>query len=216
MEKTTESMMSKALQVAYEKAISGFEVKGVKLLDSAYDLAKSYANPEKTVKQNATSRVNWQCSKAGASGFATSFGGFATMAVGVPANITSVLYMQLRMIAAIAIMAGYDPRQDQVQTLAYTCLLGSAAGDVIKDAGIKITEKVTENYIKKTMTRAVTTKINQGVGFRLITRAGSKGVLNMTKMIPVVGAVFGASFDIVTTKTIGATAKKMFIDGKVG
>jgi hypothetical protein len=216
MEKTTVSMMNKALQVAYEKAISGFEVKGVKLLDSAYDLAKSYANPEKTVKQNATSLVNWQCSKAGASGFATSFGGFATMAVGVPANITSVLYVQLRMIAAIAIMAGYDPRQDQVQTLAYTCLLGSAAGDVIRDAGIKITEKVTENYIKRTMTRAVTTKINQKVGFRLITKAGSKGVLNMTKMIPVVGAVFGASFDIVTTKTIGATAKKMFIDGKVG
>lgn len=137
------------------------------------------------------------------------------MAVGVPANITSVLYVQLRMIAAIAIMAGYDPRQDQVQTLAYTCLLGSAAGDVIKDAGIKITEKVTENYIKRTMTRAVTTKINQKVGFKLITKAGSKGVLNMTKMIPVVGAVFGASFDIVTTKTIGATAKKIFIDGKV-
>ena len=206
-------MMSKALQVAYEKAISGFEVKGVKLLDSAYDLAKSYANPEKTVKQNATSLVNWQCSKVGASGFATSFGGFAAMAVGVPANITSVLYVQLRMIAAIAIMAGaaiaimagYDPRQDQVQTLAYTCLLGSAAGDVIKDAGIKITEKVTENYIKRTMTRAVTTKINQKVGFKLITKAGSKGVLNITKMIPVVGAVFGASFDIVTT----------FIDGKV-
>ena len=215
MEKTTESMMSKALQVAYDKAIAGFEVKGVKLLDSAYDLSKSYANPEKTVKQNATSLVNWQCSKAGASGFATSFGGFATMAVGVPANITSVLYVQLRMIAAIAIMAGYDPRQDQVQTLAYTCLLGNAAGDVIKDAGIKITEKVTENYIKKTMTRAVTTKINQSVGFRLITKAGSKGVLNMTKMVPVFGAVFGAGFDILTTKTIGATAKKMFIDGKV-
>ena len=208
-------MMSKALQVAYEKAISGFEVKGVKLLDSAYDLAKSYANPEKTVKQNATSLVNWQCSKVGASGFATSFGGFAAMAVGVPASITSVLYVQLRMIAASAIMAGYDPRQDQVQTLAYTCLLGSGACDVIKDAGIKITEKVTENYIKRTMTRAVTTKINQKVGFKLITKAGSKGVLNMTKMIPVVGAVFGASFDIVATKTIGATAKKIFIDGKV-
>ena len=65
------------------------------------------------------------------------------------------------------------------------------------------------------MTRAVTTKINQKVGFKLITKAGSKGVLNMTKMIPVVGAVFGASFDIVATKTIGATAKKIFIDGKV-
>lgn len=215
MEKTNESMMAKALQVAYDKAIGGFEVKGVKILDSAYDLARSYANPEKTVKQNATSLVNWQCSKAGASGFATSFGGFTTMAVGVPANITSVLYVQLRMIAAIAIMAGYDPRQDQVQTLAYTCLLGSAAGGAIKDAGIKITEKVTENYIKKIITREVTTKINQSVGFRLITKAGSKGVLNIAKMIPVVGAVFGAGFDVFTTKGIGSAAKKMFIDGKV-
>ena len=215
MEKMTESMMGKALQVAYDKAISGFEVKGVKILDSAYDLAESYANPEKSVKQNATSLVNWQCSKAGASGFATSFGGFATMAVGIPANVTSVLYVQLRMVAAIAIMAGYDPRQDQVQTLTYACLLGSAAGDVIKDAGVKIAEKLTENYIKKNITRAMTTKINQSVGFRLITKAGSKGILNMTKMIPVVGAVFGAGFDIVTTKSIGATAKKVFIDGKV-
>ncbi len=216
MEKVTESMMSKALQVAYEKAIGGFEVKGVKILDSAYDLAQSYANPEKTVKQNATSLVNWQCSKAGASGFATSFGGFATMAVGVPANITSVLYVQLRMVAAIAIMAGYDPRQDQVQTFAYTCLLGSAAGEVIKkEVGVKIAERLSENFIKKNISRAMTTKINQRVGFRLITKAGSKGVLNMTKMIPVVGAVFGAGFDIVTTKNIGAMAKKIFIDGKV-
>jgi len=209
-------MISKALSVAYDKAINGFEVQGFKILDSSFDLARDYSNPDRSVKKNATSLINWQCTKAGVSGFATSFGGFAAMAVGVPANITSVLYVQLRMIAAIAIMAGYDPRQDQVQTLAYTCLLGSAAGEVIKkEVGVKIAEKLSENFIKKNISRAMTTKINQRVGFRLITKAGSKGVLNITKMIPVVGAVFGASFDIVTTKTIGATAKKIFIDGKV-
>ena len=37
MEKVSASMMSKALQVAYEKALGGFEVKGVKILDSAND-----------------------------------------------------------------------------------------------------------------------------------------------------------------------------------
>ena len=215
MEKVTESMMSKALQVAYDKAIGGFEVKGVKILDSAYDLARDYAKPGKSVKQNATSLVNWQCSKAGVSGFATSFGGFATMAIGVPANITSVLYVQLRMIVAIAIMAGYDPRQDQVQTLAYSCLVGSAAGDVLKDCGVKIAEKLTINYIKKNITREMVTKINQKIGFKLVTKAGSKGILNLTKMVPVIGGVFGAGFDIITTKTIGATAKKLFVDGKL-
>ena len=215
MEKVTESVMRKALHMAYEKAVGGFEVKGVKILDSAYDLARDYSKPEKTVKNNATSLINWQCSKAGVSGFATSFCGFATMAVGIPTNITSVLYVQLRMIAAIAIMAGYDPKQDQVQTLAYSCLLGSAASDVLKESGILVVEKLTTNYIKRNITREMITKINQKVGFKLITKAGSKGVLNLTKMVPVLGGVFGAGFDILTTKAIGAAAKKMFIDGKV-
>ena len=71
------------------------------------------------------------------------------------------------------------------------------------------------NYIKKAVTGKMLTKINQAVGFRLITKAGSKGVINLTKAIPVVGGVFGAGFDVITTRGIGAAAKKMFIDGKV-
>ena len=215
MEKITESMISKALSVAYDKAINGFEVQGFKILDSSFDLARDYSNPERPVKKNATSLINWQCTKAGVSGFATSLGGFASMAVGVPANITSVLYIQLRMIVAIAIMAGYDPHNDKVQTFAYACLLGNSAGDVLKEAGVVITEKLTLNYIKKTVTGKMLTKINQAVGFKLVTKAGSKGVINLTKAIPVVGGIFGAGFDVITTKGIGAAAKKMFIDGKV-
>lgn len=215
MEKYTESMIRKALSVAYDKAINGFEVQGFKILDSSFDLARDYSNPDRPIKKNATSLINWQCTKAGVSGFATSLGGFASMAVGVPANITSVLYIQLRMIVAVAIMAGYDPHNDKVQTFAYTCLLGNSAGDVFKEAGVVISEKLTLNYIKKKVTGEMLKKINKAVGFRLITKAGSKGVINLTKTIPFFGGVFGGGFDATTTKVIGAAAKKMFIDGKV-
>lgn len=37
--------------------------------------------------------------------------------VAIPANISSVLYIQLRMIAAIAIMSGHDVKDDKVRTL---------------------------------------------------------------------------------------------------
>lgn len=53
------------------------------------------------------------------------------------------------MIAAIAKLGGYDPRDDQVQTLAYVCLTGQAVGAVMKDAGINIGGKMAVAGIKK-------------------------------------------------------------------
>ncbi len=46
-----QSLISKALSVAYEKAIDGFEFKGFKVLDSAYDLAKDYADESKSANK---------------------------------------------------------------------------------------------------------------------------------------------------------------------
>ena len=41
------------------------------------------------------------------------------MPVAIPANISSVIYVQLRMVAAIARIGGYDPSDDEVRTMAY-------------------------------------------------------------------------------------------------
>jgi len=46
--------------------------------------------------------------------------------------VTGVLYIQLRMIAAIAFMGGFEIQSDQVQTIAYACLTGSAVSDVLR------------------------------------------------------------------------------------
>ena len=54
------------------------------------------------------------------------------------------------------------------------------------------------------------TKINQKVGFRFITKFGTKGIVNMGKLIPGVGAVIGGSLDLVETKAIGARAYNGF------
>lgn len=60
------------------------------------------------------------------------------MPVSIPANIGSVLYVQIRMIACTAYLAGYDLNADQVQTFIYACLAGVSVNGVVKNAGIKV------------------------------------------------------------------------------
>lgn len=98
--------------------------------------------------------------------------------------------------------------------MVYVCLTGSAAADIVKKAGINIGEKITIAAIKK-IPGAVLTKINQKVGFRLVTKFGEKGVVNLAKMVPLVGGVIGGGIDIAGTKTIAKVAYDMFIEGKI-
>ncbi len=56
----------------------------------------------------------------------------------------------------------------------------------------------------------VLVKINQQVGFRLVTKFGQKGLVNFGKMMPLVGGVVGGVFDTGMTLTIGNIAKKVF------
>jgi len=116
------------------------------------------------------------------------------------------------MIAAVAHIGGYDVNDDQVKSLVYMCLCGNSAKDIAKGVGINIGTKLSHNMIKK-IPGATLTKINQKVGFRLVTKFGTKGAVNLGKMIPLAGGVIGAGFDGVSTKVIGDVAYKTFIEG---
>ena len=114
-----------------------------------------------------------QIAKCTTSGFITGFGGAITMPVTIPANIGSVLYVQMRMIACTAYLAGYDLNSDQVQTFVYACLAGVSVNGVVKQAGIKVGVKMAEKAIQKIPGKALV-KINQKIGFRFITKFGQK------------------------------------------
>ncbi|MDD6195444.1 MAG: EcsC family protein, partial [[Clostridium] aminophilum] len=46
-----------------------------------------------------------------------------------------------------------------------------------------------------------------------LTKFGEKGIINIAKLVPVVGGVIGGGFDLVETKVIANRAYKMFIKG---
>lgn len=133
------------------------------------------------------------------------------MPITIPANLASVLYVQIRMIAAIAYMGGYDLKNDKVQSLVYACLAGNAAKDILKDIGIVVGTKLTTQAITNISGKTITA-INQKIGFRLLTKFGEKGVINFGKAVPIVGGIIGATVDSFATNTIGHIAKDVFIE----
>ena len=56
-----------------------------------------------------------------------------TLPVTLPVNITSVMYVQIRMVTAIAIMGGYNVKDDRIRTLVYSCIAANSIAEVAKD-----------------------------------------------------------------------------------
>ena len=204
-EEVSESKIMQAMDWAYEKAVNG-----VLSLDSASEIAEYYMKKGGSLTDQANSLIKWQNTKAGTSGFIAGLGGLITLPVTVPANISSVLYVQIRMIAAIAYMGGNDLKDDRVKTLVYVCLTGNAAKEILKDLGITLGTKLATSTIKNISGKTLI-EINKKVGFRLLTKFGEKGVINLAKAVPIVGGIIGATFDSFSTNTIGNVARDKFI-----
>lgn len=201
----TQEQMMELLEQCYIKAINGLP--GSK---SCEDLAEEYLRRYGSVQTAARKMIDAQVSKCTASGFLTGLGGLITLPVAVPANVASVLYVQLRMIGTLAVLGGYDLRDDEVQTLVYLALVKSSVTDVCKSVGVQTANRVTLELLKK-LPGTVLTKINQKVGFRLVTKFGEKGVVNLVKVVPVAGGVVGGGVDLIGTRAIGDRAYKTFI-----
>lgn len=203
--KLDEKIILQVLEWSYDKAISGGAVLG-----SAYDIAEDYRRKSSSNREAVESLINWQTAKCATTGFVTGMGGVITLPFAIPANIASVLLLQLQLIGAIAVLGGYDPRSHQVRSLAFICLTGSAASDLLKNLGVRVGEK-TALMALEAISVQVAAKVNKLVGLRLLTKFGRNGVVNFGKAVPIVGGLICGSVDGATTRIIGKTAAKYFM-----
>ncbi|APJ03777.1 EcsC family protein [Silvanigrella aquatica] len=203
--KLNETLIMKALDWAYEKAIS-HSLPGI---ESSFTLAEEYSKQEGSLDEQIDSLIKWQNAKSAAFGFTMGLGGVLTIPIAIPANVASVLFVQVRMIAAIAIMNGYDVKDDRVKTMIFACMCGSAGSEILKNVGIEIGTKLFQNVLQK-LSQETIQKINNAVALRLLSRFGGLGAINIGKAVPLLGAVIGGTFDGFTTNVIGKVAKKAF------
>jgi tellurite resistance protein len=200
------SQMLKVMDWAFEKA-SG----NIPGLGSSSDMAKKYLDKYGSVHAAIDHLVNWQITSSATTGFVTSFGGLPTMAITLPANIAGVMGIQLRMIGAIAELGGYHEQTEEKKTGMYLCLLGSQAGNALSKAAGSFSVKFSTAALRK-LPGSVLTKINKAVGFRLATKFGKTGLINLHKAIPVIGGVIGGSVDALSTYSIAKAAKALFLN----
>ena len=198
----------KFLDEVYRKACDGIPHVNSSVEDMAEDYFKKHKDPNKAAK----SMLNHQVAKCTTSGVITGFGGLITLPVAIPANMSSVLYVQMRMVACAAHMGGFDIRSDQVRTFIYACIAGVSVNQLAKKFTVQFGNKLAEKAIEK-IPGKVLTKINQRLGFRFITKFGEKGLINLGKMIPGVGAAVNGGMDFAETKAIANRDYKMFIEG---
>ena len=195
--------------------IYGLAINGLPYVDRPLPaVVNSYVSKAKTKDEAIKNFISNQKIKCGTTGFITGLGGLLTLPVTIPADLASSLYIELRMIAGIAMIRGYDIYDDQVKTLVYLCLVGNAVGDVVKQVGIKIGEKLAVKKLLPKLTREITKKINQMVAFRLITKNGTKGVINVSKMVPIIGGVIGGVWNVAEVGIFGKHAKRMFNENR--
>lgn len=205
MSKTNKGLISKFLNWGYTKAVSGFG--GV---DSAYQLGNDYLNTDGSLEKQVDQLIKWQVTKSATNGFVTGLGGFSLMPLTLPANVIGVMYIQMRMIAAIAYMGGYDIKSDQVRSLTYICMVGNGAKEILKDIGVKAGEKFATQIVKNISDKALNS-LSEKATTSMASKFGGKAISKFSKAIPLAGGVISSAFDATSTKIIGEVAKKIFI-----
>ena len=176
------------LDSLYDKVLQGVPPKR----EGAVAMAERYLRKNPSVDEAALDLITDHINKCTATGFFLGLGGLVTMPVTIPANIAGVLYFQLRMIAGVAYMGGYDVYSPQVRMLTYGCLAGISIQSMLKNTGVKIGTRITKTVVAKIPAK-LTASINRGVGYRLFTKFGSRGAVSLGKAVPIVGGIVSGS-----------------------
>lgn len=201
----SQGVWNKITNWSYDKALSGFLK-----FDSAFDLAEKNQHPGASNIQRADAIIRKQRLIAGSSGFVSGLGGFLSLPAAIPANLATVIFIQIRMVAAIAHLAGNDIRDPKVKDLIMTCIAGNTAKEIVQETAIRTGKMFTRKLVNNISSTALST-VNSKVGFFLLTKNGGKGLINVSKAVPFAGGLIGGTTDVIATSLMGRTAKRMFL-----
>jgi hypothetical protein len=198
--------------LALIKWISDKAIDGIPPLSSAHDLADEYLIDRgyKDHTSRVDALINWETTKNFTSGFITGLGGVLVLPFSLPAAFAASWLIQARMAAAIARIYGHNIHSDRVRTFIMAALVGDSLKDIAKASGIAIGRGLAKSLIEKVPGR-VLIEFNKRVGFRLLTKAGEKGAINLMKGVPFVGGAVGGTFDAVACRVVGRNARALFV-----
>lgn len=194
-----EKKINRFIHWIYIKATSGFLC-----FKSSMELAGKY-NIESLDKL-----IRNESLKAGIWGFITGFGGIFLLPITLPLNIIAVLFIQLKMISAIAIIGKYDLNDENVVMLIQSCILGDTVKEILKKFTVKEGEIIAKEVLEK-LTVITVTKISSKMEFQLAENFIHKITFSVSRFIPFISGIIGFIIDSLATFSVGYVAKEIFI-----
>jgi len=167
-------------------------------------------NPGISNNKLAKKIIDRKSFKNGLVGAATGVGGLITLPISVPTDLIVTWKMQIYLALTIAHIYGHTSETTDLKTDVYLILAGNSSKEVLKRLGIEIGKAVTQKAIQKNITREVMKKIWKYIPQKIITKGGQKSLTSFTKMVPLIGAPIGFSFDYFATKALGKMAIKYY------
>lgn len=203
--KDLQEMGAKVLDFILDRGINGFGP-----VKSATEIAEETLKNTAGDREKAIARlIAAHARVVGTTGFVTGLGGLPTLPVSIPADVTLFYTRAARMTAAIAHLRGYDVESEDVRSLVAVSLVGSAGAEALSKAGVEIGKRAAVAQLRR-LPGSVLTKINRAVGFRLITKFGTKGSVNLVKWVPGVGGMVGGTVNVAGIYGIAKYAKLNF------
>lgn len=197
---------AKVLNNIYNLAVTGNGSFGNSIQELADEYVERYGRTEKAIDK----MVSNQRLKCTATGFVTGLGGLVTLPITIPADLASSLYIEIRMIAAVAAIRGYDINSDEVKTLVYLCIVGNAVGDVLKQAGLKSLTNYSAKVLIPKISNAIAAKVAENVGNKLLLKTSTKVLPKLGKLVPVVGGVLNGAYNYAEVSAYAKVAKNRF------
>jgi hypothetical protein len=184
---------------------------GHKSLDSSKVLAEKFRANTRFADDDARVRslIRTHTMMNFGTGFVTGLGGLFTLPIAIPAAMTASWVIHTRLSGTIAALHGHDVDEEHVQTFVLMTLLGDTGKNVLRRAGITAANRLALRGVEAIPGR-VLTEINKRVGMRLIAKAGERGAVNLTKVVPIAGGVVGGGIDALYCNAVGRRAQAVF------
>lgn len=190
------------LQKVLDRAVSG-----IGRFDPAAEVAEAaMAAHDRDVEEAVEALIGSHTRLAATQGFLTNIGGLVTMAVSVPANVTGLTLVQLRLHAAIAHLHGHDLHAPGVRAAILVTLLGHDETEKLVRKG-ELPGNARWLASDASQGPETSRKVAAQVAATLIGALGGKQLASMVgKRVPLFGGVVGAATDARATRRLGREA----------
>jgi hypothetical protein len=182
-------------------------IKGAGPLDGAAKVADTTLREHGgDVAGAAEALVRSHARLAATQGFLTNIGGLVTLAVSIPANVTGLTLVQLRLHAAIAHLNGLDLATAPVRSAVLVSLLGhDETASLVKKK--KLPGNAAWLAANGTESAETAQRVAAQVAATLVAQLGGKQLASTVgKRIPLFGGVVGAGTDARSTWKLGHDA----------